>query len=95
MEANSTKRFQLPMILDGNGDQTWHICNIDIINKFAVYNNKTRTLEVFPDNRTMGDFQFRCQLYDINRIVRNTNYTFFLKVIPIPEPQKINVTEEI
>jgi hypothetical protein len=56
VEANSTKRFQLPIILDGNGDQTWHICNIDLLKKFAVYNNKTKILEVFPDNRTMGEF---------------------------------------
>jgi hypothetical protein len=56
LEANSTKRFQLPIILDGNGDQTWHICNIDLLKKFAVYDNKTRILEVFPDNRTFGEF---------------------------------------
>ncbi len=56
MEANSTKRFQMPIILDGNGDQTWHICNIDMLKRFAVYSNKTRILEVFPDFRTFGDF---------------------------------------
>lgn len=65
-----------------------------------MYNNKTKTLEVSPDEKTIGEFQFRCQLYDINRVVRNMNYTFFVKVIPIPpipEPEPIfimNVTEE-
>lgn len=93
VQANTTKSFKLPLILDQNGDSTWHTCNIDLLNKFAVYTNKTRTLEVFPDDRTMGEFQFRCQLYDINRIVRNMNYTLFVKVMPIPEPA-VNFTEE-
>ena len=88
MIANTTKLIMLPYILDKNGDETWHTCNIDIIDKFAIYENKTRTLFLFPDARTIGDFQFRCQLYDVNVVVRNTNYTFFIKIKPIPEPPK-------
>jgi hypothetical protein len=56
MFANTTKTVKLPYILDKNGDPTWHICNIDLLNKFAIYSNKTRTLVLFPDFRTMGEF---------------------------------------
>ena len=82
LHANTTKIVTFPPIEDVDGYQTWHSCDITLISGFATYDNKTKTLLLYPGPSIIGTYHCSCTLNDIYTPSHTVTTQFTVKVDP-------------